>query len=230
MLNRGRRRRPPRATRAALVLSWLLAVLVLVPAPSARAARGPYEEGDRIRLTGLVTEPGGLPIDGLYVALEVARSGFSPRHFRRQRKEIRRLTGLTNERGKFDLEWPWNSYFNDFQLVVSIPVRDVRGERMHELERIDLSHKIKQGSPVVSSIVVRDAAFVASLREFLASISSEDQRRTHQEVGEPDKVEQLDFRDHTEVAWWYFEAGKVYRFNDGKLERIEPFDPVTAEP
>ncbi len=212
------------------MVAVLVLLAVLVPPQLARAAVEKYEEGDRIHLTGLVTEPGGLPMNGLYVVLEVSRSGFSLRHFKRQRKEIQRLTGLTNDRGEFDLEWPWNSYFNDFQLVISVPVRDLQGEHMHELERIDINQRIRQGSPVVSSIVVHDAAFVTSLREFLASINSEDQRRTHEEVGEPDKVERLEFADHSEVAWWYFEAGKVYRFRDDKLERIEPFDPVANDP
>ncbi len=223
-------RRHPRLASVAPTVVMVMLFSLLAPPPVAQAAGRRYEEGDRIRLTGLVTEPGGLPISGLYVVLEVSRSGFSLRHFKRQRKEIQRLTGLTNDRGEFDLEWPWNSYFNDFQLVISIPVRDLKGEHMRELERIDINQKIRQGSPVVSSIVVREAAFVASLRQFLASIASEDQRRTHQEVGEPDKVERLDFPDHSEVAWWYFEAGKVYRFRDDKLERIEPFDPVTGDP
>jgi len=74
--------------------------------------------------------------------------------------------------------------------------------------------------------VVSDADFVRNLREFLATISSEDERRVHRQMGEPDKVERIDYPDHREVSWWYFESGKVYRFRDGRLEQIEPFDPV----
>ena len=219
----------PRSAPHGLALVCLALVLcLLVPSP-ASAVRGPFEDGDRVRLTGVVTDPAGLPISGLHVVLESSRAGFSLRKFKRQRKEIQRLTGLTNDRGEFDLEWPWNGYYNDFELVVGIPVRNAEGERLRELERLDLNSRISQGSPVVSSIVVREAAFVASLRDFLATIRTETERRVHQEMGEPDKVERLEFPDRAEVAWWYFEAGKVYRFRDGQLERIDPFEPVRDE-
>jgi hypothetical protein len=218
----------PRPLPTLAVLALMLALALGAPS-QAGAARGPHDDGDRVRLTGLVTDATGRPIAGLQVVFEAARAGFSVRTFRRERKEIQRLTGLTNERGEYDLEWPWNSYYNDFELMVGIPVRDAQGERLRELERVDLNRKIEQGSPVVSALVVQESEFVYSLRDFLASIRSAEERRTHQEMGEPDKVEQLQFPSHSEVAWWYFEAGKVYRFRDGKLERIEQFDPVRDE-
>lgn len=198
----------------------LASLLAASPLPAA------YDEGERVRLTGLVTDPAGQPLSGLHVVLEASRSYFDVRHFQRAKKDTARLSGITNDRGEYSLEWPWNDYYNAFDLVVGVPIRRAGGERLKVLERIDLTRRIERGSPVVSAVVVKDAAFVANLRDFLATIRSEDERRVHQEMGEPGKIERIEYPDHLEVSWWYFEDGKVYRFNDGKLARIEPFDPV----
>lgn len=204
------------------VLALCLVLAAATPAPG----RAVYEEGERIELTGIVTDPAGLPIPNLHVVLEAARSRFSLRKLRRAKADVSRLTGLTNERGEYSLEWVWNGYYNTFELLVGIPVRGPEGERLKVLERVDLTRRIEQGSPVVASVVVENADFVVNLRSFLATIESEDERKVHREMGEPDKVERVDFPDHREVSWWYFESGKVYRFREGSLERIEPFDPV----
>lgn len=211
--------------RWSLSLSLLAACLLLVALP-AGAAQSAYEDGQRIELTGIVTDPAGLPIQELHVMLEASRSSFSFRHFRREKRDTTRLTDLTNERGEYSLEWPWNRYYNTYELVVGIPIRRPDGEHLKELERVDITRRIERGSPVVSALVVSDAGFVRNLREFLATITSEDERRVHQQMGEPDKVERVNYPDHQEVSWWYFESGKVYRFRDGRLEQIEPFDPV----
>lgn len=203
------------------LLSLFASVLLL-----AAAAALAYDDGERIRLTGIVTDPGGRPLTGLPVLLEASRSYFDVRRFQRAKKDTARLSGLTNERGEYDLEWPWNGYYNSFELVVGVPIRRPDGERLRVLERIDLTRRIERGSPVVSAVVVQDIDFLSNLRQFLATIQSEDERRTHQEMGEPDKVERFEYPDHVEVSWWYFESGKVYRFRDGKLARIDPFDPV----
>ena len=48
----------------------------------------------------------------------------------------------------------------------------------------------------------------------------------YQERGRPDKVETTRYEDRVETAWWYFEQGKVCRFADGELVKVEEFDPV----
>lgn len=208
---------------SALTLA-LLGMLALLPAGPAAAAR--YEEGQTIELKGVVTDPAGTPMAGLHVVLEASRSGFSLRRFEREKKETVRVSGVTNDRGEYSLEWPWSRYYNSFELLVGIPIRRTDGERLKILERRDLAPRIKHGSPVVMSLAVVDHAFVSSLRAFLASIESEDQRQTHQQMGEPDKVERIDYPDHREVSWWYFASGKVYRFSDGKLAKIDAFAPI----
>jgi acyl-coenzyme A synthetase/AMP-(fatty) acid ligase len=84
-------------------------------------------------------------------------------------------------------------------------------------------------------VTVRDGRLVAHvvggadadvLREFVASVHSDDERKVYDEMGRPDKVERVQYPERTEVSWWYFDAGRVYRFRDGRLEQVVPFEPV----
>jgi hypothetical protein len=217
--------RSGRSIAAGLAAALALAASLVAPQPAA-ASRGPYADGEKVRLTGIVTDPAGHPISELQVVLEASRAYFNLRHFQQAKKDVTRLTGITNERGEYTLEWPWNGYYNSFELQIGIPTRRPDGEHLKVLERLDLTRRIEQGSPVVSAVVVSDAAFVKNLRDFLATIKTDDERQVHQQMGEPDKVERNEYPDHLEVSWWYFESGKVYRFRDGKLMQIDPFDPV----
>lgn len=216
----------PTPSLAARACAGLIALLLALAPGTAGAARGPYEDGERIRITGLVTDPAGRPIPQLHVVLEASRSTFNFRRFAREKKDLTRLTDLTDDRGEYTLEWPWNSYYNTFELVVGIPVRRADGEKLKVLERVELTRRIQKGSPVVSAVVVANADFVTDLRQFLATIQTEDEHRIHQQAGKPDRVERVRYPDHVEVSWWYFESGKVYRFRDGKLLQIDPFEPV----
>ena len=206
-------------------LSLLLAAItVLAAIPPASAA--PYEQGQRIQFTGMVSDKQGQPLANVQVVLEVTRTYFSMRHLRREQVDTRKVRGTTNERGEYSLEWPWDSYFNHFELAVGVPVRKARTEELQELERLDVTKRAVAGAPVVSAIVVQNAGFVVHLREFLASVRTDDQRRVYDEMGRPDKVETVQYPSWAEVSWWYFETGRVYRFRDGHLEQVVPFDPV----
>ncbi|HRC86570.1 MAG TPA: carboxypeptidase-like regulatory domain-containing protein [Thermoanaerobaculia bacterium] len=199
------------------------ALLLLAGAASARPS---YQPGERVRFSGYVTDPAGTPMAQITVMLELSRESFDLLHLSRERKDITRLSTVTNEQGEYSLEWPWSSYYNHLELLAGVPVRAADGEHLKVLERVDVSQKSRRGSPVVSALVVRDSAYVTSLRQFLASIETEEQQHTYQEVGAPDKVERFDYPDRREVSWWYFALGKVYRFRDGKLDKVETFDPV----
>jgi hypothetical protein len=165
--------------------------------------------------------------------LAALRSQFDLRRFARVEKDSTRLTAVTDERGQYSLEWIWNSYYNAFELQAGVPVRKPDGERFHPLARIDLTRRLKKESPVVVAVVVQDAEFVARLRKFLDGIESDDERSVYREMGKPDKVDERVHQDgggRKEAAWWYFESGKVYRFRDGRLEKVERFDPVKDFP
>jgi hypothetical protein len=207
---------------------WTLVWVLLAAAPLA-AAR--FAQGDRVQVTGAVTDQQGRPLSDVRVTFEATRTYFSVRRFQRtQTEEIRRVTAVTDAGGQFTIQWPWDSYFNHFELVVGVPVRKARKEALVELAREDVTNRLQGGSPVVASLVVqnKNAQFVTKLRELLASIKSDDERRVYDEMGKPDKVERVQYPGRTEVSWWYFDAGRVYRFRDGRLEQVVPFEPVKS--
>src|SRR5262249_27742821 len=153
----------------------------------------PYADGQRIQFTGIVSDKQGMPLSGVQVVLEVTRTYFSVRHLRREAVDMRKVSGTTNERGEYTLEWPWDPYFNHFELTVGVPVRKAREEHLEELERIDVSKQAHASSPVVTAIVVKNAEFISHLREFLGSVRSEDERKVYDEMGRPDRVERVEY-------------------------------------
>lgn len=208
---------------------WTLLWVLLLAASPVAAAR--FAQGERVQITGAVSDPQGRPLSDVRVSLEVTRTYFSVRQLRRtQTEEVRRVTAVTDASGQFNLTWPWDSYFNHFELVVGVPVRKARQEQLVELAREDVTSRLQAGSPMVASLVVQkqNADFVVKLRELLATIRSDDERRVYDEMGKPDKVERVQYPGRTEVSWWYFEAGRVYRFKDGRLEQVVPFEPVKS--
>lgn len=210
-------------------LVWVL--LAAVPLTALPFGKSRIAQGDRVQVTGAVTDQQGRPISDVRVTFEATRTYFSVRRFQRtQTEEIRRVTAVTDAGGQFTLQWPWDSYFNHFELVAGVPVRKARKESLVELAREDVTNRLKGGSPVVASLVVsnQNAQFVTKLRELLASIKSDDERRVYDEMGKPDKVERVQYPGRTEVSWWYFDAGRVYRFQDGRLEQVVPFEPVKS--
>jgi 5-hydroxyisourate hydrolase-like protein (transthyretin family) len=207
-------------------LLWLLGLLV-AGSLTAAAAAVRYDQGQRIQVTGVVTDSQGQPIHNIRVVLEVSRTYFSMRELRRTAdKDIRRVSATTDARGNYTVEWPWDSYFNHFELVAGIPVRTKTGETVQELARQDVTRRVDQGTPAVVGVTVENRQLLDNVRQFLASIQTDDQRKIYQEMGKPDRIRNVQYPSHLESSWWYFESGRVYRFRDGRLEQITPFDPV----
>lgn len=206
-------------------LAALAGVLLVAAAAAPADAARRFRDGDRVEVTGVVTDPDGRPLPGVRVVLEAARLQFDFRSFQRVRKDATRLTALTGDDGTYELTWPWNGYYNVYELLVGVPVRKPKGETLHVLERVDLSRRLKPDAPAVATVVVDDAQFVRTLREFVDSIDSDDERRVYREQGKPDRIE-AKTGAVDEASWWYFESGRVYRFRDGRLVATESFDPV----
>ncbi|HVR98387.1 MAG TPA: carboxypeptidase-like regulatory domain-containing protein [Thermoanaerobaculia bacterium] len=202
----------------------LLGLALLLTALPLAAAR--YDQGEKVQVTGIVSDRQGQPLANLNVTLEVSRSSFSVRELRRTDKDTRRVSTTTNARGEYTLVWPWDSYFNKFELVVGVPVRKTQGERLEVLVREEVTRRVLAGSPAVAALVVENTKFLNNLRQFVASVQSDDERKVYDEMGKPDEVKRVQYPDHVEASWWYFETGKVYRFRDGRLEQVVPFDPV----
>jgi hypothetical protein len=215
----------PRRISLQPALLWLLGLLVAGSLTTAAAAR--YDQGQRIQVTGVVTDSQGQPIGNVRVVLEVSRTYFSMRELRRTAdKDVRRVSATTDARGNYTVEWPWDSYFNHFELVAGVPVRTKTGETVQELARQDVTRRVDAGTPAVIGVTIENRQFLDNLRQFLASIQTEDQRKIYQEMGKPDRIRNVQYPSHLESSWWYFESGRVYRFRDGRLEQITPFDPV----
>ncbi len=209
------RRLPGRLARVAVVA--LLAAL----APAAVAA--PYAEGETVVVSGVVTDAAGAPLAGLDVTLEASRFAFDYRKLRRRVLHSTAIATVTDAAGRYELEWPWHPYFNRFELVVGLAAG---GAGSAALERVDLSKRMGQGSPVVATVVVAEADFVETFQSFLDRLDSDDERQVYQEMGKPDKVHREVLQGESAVSWWYFANGKVYRFRAGRLESVDTFAPV----
>ncbi|HET9212398.1 MAG TPA: carboxypeptidase-like regulatory domain-containing protein [Thermoanaerobaculia bacterium] len=208
-------------------LAGLLCLLAAILAPRPAAAASRYDQGQRIQVTGVVTDAQGQPLQGIRVVLEVSRTYFSIRSLRRTAApDVRRVSAVTDARGNFTVEWPWDDYFNHFELVAGIPVRTRAGDTVQELARQEITRRVQAGSPAVVAVTIDNRQFLDNFRQFLASIKTDDQRKVYQEMGRPDRIRNVQYPGYLESSWWYFEAGRVYRFRDGRLEQITPFDPV----
>ncbi|HYL06795.1 MAG TPA: carboxypeptidase-like regulatory domain-containing protein [Thermoanaerobaculia bacterium] len=208
-----------------------LACLAGLAAAAAPAAATPYDEGERLLFTGIVTDTGGKPVPGVQVVLEAARHAFSLRDLRRAQRDARRVGAATDAHGQYTIEWAWDDHFNRFQVLAGVVLRHGKEERLEVLEREDVTERVAAGSPIVSAIVVHNRALVDRWHEFMASVQSPDQHRVYEEMGTPDDVKRVSYagrreREDAEVSWWYFAAGKVYHFSAGRLDQVERFDPV----
>jgi len=200
------------------------------PAAASPFRRSPYEPGQQVTVQGVVRDAKGRPLGDLRVTLEASHTGFTVYPWGSRKREVATGSAQTTVAGDFGLQFPWNGRFNRFELVVAVPVQTAQGEDMHVLWRDDITRRVLQGSPVAVPVAVEDTAFLDTLRQFLASLGSEDERRTYQQAGKPDRVDRTTYPDRLETAWWYFRAGKVYRFRDGRLEQADTFAPVEPRP
>lgn len=201
---------------------------LLSAAPASAALPAWLNRDDSVEVTGLVTAPSGQALGDLRVVLELIRETRDLRSFDLQkvRRDLTQLATTTDSTGSFRLSSPWTRYYNRMELVVGIEVQGPGETRFEELERIDLTPRLKRGGAAVVPVVVGNAGFIAEYRAFVANLASPDERRIFGERGRPDKVEQRRFGSRRETAWWYFAAGRVCRFFDGTLVEVEPFDPV----
>lgn len=198
----------------------VLAVLAALAAAPAALAR--LETGTPVHVRGIVTDDQGRPLDDVRVVLEASRAVFSLRQFRAVLRDTARVAAVTDEAGGYALQWPWDSYYNHFEIVVGVPVRTAGGEELQVLQRTEITRRLGRDAEVAVPVVVDNAAFVHSLRRFLATVDSADEERVHQQLGRPDRVEIAG----ADESWWYFARGRRFDFRDGRLVEVKEFDPV----
>lgn len=206
-------------------------VAALLLGPGTAAARTPYAEGERIQVTGTVTDPSGRPVPGATVVLEVSRVEWSLSALNRQERgraivDGTSVRGESDTAGRFVLDWTWHDYYNRFELAAGVTLQGPDGSRFRELARVDLDRRIREGSPVVTSLTIDEPTRVTAVDRFAVALRTEDERRVYEQIGTPERVATFDRPDVQEVTWWYFGLGKAYRFEDGRLVQVVPFDPV----
>ena len=215
---------PVAATRPRSSVALLFCLVSL--AMAAPGWTGPYPEGEFIEIAGVVTDTEGLPIPDVTVALEASRKAFSMTKMKSTERDRTRISTQTDSTGQYTLRWRWVDYYNEFELQVGVPERAGEDAELQVLESIDLSKRIRSGSPIVTNVTVTDRRYLDTVRDFSASIDSDDERRIYAEMGDPDRVQRTIAADHEEVSWWYFQSGKAYRFKDGVLEQVVHFEPI----
>lgn len=194
-----------------------VALLAHAPAADARLARG-----ETVQVRGIVTDPEGRPLERVQVVFEASRAVFSLRRFQPVLRNTARVAAVTDAAGGYALRWPWDSYYNHFELVVGVPVRTPQGEELQVLERKEVTNRMGRDAEVAVPIVVEHADFIRNLRRFLETVDSADEERVHRTEGRPDRVEIAGNRE----SWWYFDRGRRYDFQSGRLTEVKTFDPV----
>lgn len=217
-------RRALRTTALALLLG------IAWPAVAQETARettsAAPQPGDRIVVEGTVVDPSGEPLADVQVLLEVSRERFSLRRMGRVEGEPLRLPARTGDDGRFAVDWTWDPHYNRFELAVGL---EKKGGGFEILERRDLTSAMKTGRVPEQQVVVENAGFLRWLGAYLDGRASDDEIEIYRERGRPDEVRPSEhFPDET--TWWYFAAGKSYRFVGGALERVVHFEPIPDPP
>jgi len=206
---------------------WLAGVLAATgaTAPELRAAPA-HREGETVAVTGRVTDPAGEPLPGVTVLLEASRTAFRLRGFRREKSNTLTIPTTAGDDGSFRFDWRWDPFYNTFELAVGMPVRRGGEDAYEILHRQEITGVMEAGDVVTVDLEVADTGYLEWLRRFLDGRASEDELRIFREMGRPDRVDREERRGAVEGAWWYFEAGKVYRFRGGELDQVIHFEPV----
>ena len=216
-----------RAALATLALGASLAVAQAASAQTPWAKNKAYPDGQIVVITGTVVDEADQPIPQVDVLFEASREAFSVRKMREVTEPPRAVYTLTDDAGRYTIEWPWHHYFNDFRLRVVVPIGERGGQARDEtIAEVDLSVAIRRGTPVEIPVKVEDTSLLREMRAFLGDLDSDDERRIYVEEGKPDRIDQVSRPDHDEETWWYFSLGTLYRFRDGALGEVENFEPV----
>ncbi|HXU34550.1 MAG TPA: carboxypeptidase-like regulatory domain-containing protein [Thermoanaerobaculia bacterium] len=188
----------------------------LLPAPAFALSTG-----DPVAISGKVTDTGGHPLGGLRIVLEASRKSL-----RRGENEVRRVAASTDAGGSYTITWPWDPYFNRFEIQAGVAIRRGKEEKFEVFERQSLSARQLETGAVAVPVIIREGERLAKLRSFETQVQTDDERRVFTELGQPDEVRIVEYPDRREATWWYFEAGRAYRFESGRLVQVIPFDPI----
>lgn len=219
------RRRGKRFGARRLLISALALTLAAAPAIAQRSA------GEHIEIRGTVTDAQGRALPQVTVVFEAVREGLSLQSVRELRMDKGRTDerrAVTDPRGIYTLDWPWDPFFNRFEMRVELPVRGPDGERMEVLARRALPALRDAESPVIANLTVERAELISQLQDFLTHLDTASEREVYQRLGKPDRVERVVYEgsERVDASWWYFSVGKVFYFRSGELVEERNFQPV----
>lgn len=212
-----------------LLAATVIAALLWAPMATADAL---HRKGDHVLFSGQVTGADGKPVGNVTVLLELSRDSFSWKRFRQVKKNTLRIPVKATVDGQYFHDWRWDGYYNTFELAVAVPSQLSDGDDYEILHRTDVTDTVLAGHrpqgtdrsiPVVTQLVIEGPGDLEWLRGLLDGTAGAEEHRIFREMGRPDRV---DTHDGGATAWWYFEAGKVFRFRDGALEQVEHFEPI----
>lgn len=208
---------------AALALS--VASLLIQAAPA--DARSVYKKGTTLRIEGQVVGPGGGAVPDATVVLRAER-------------EARRLLGFggddrgpvsvpttTDAQGNYGFDWSWDGYHDRFTLEVTLPAHGDRPARV--LTRSEIDERLDGNNPVTVRLEVEEPSLIRFTSRLEAGELSDDERRVLSELGRPGRYVERDDDGGLVREWWFFERGRMYRFEAGGLGQVVHFDPVLPE-
>ncbi len=208
---------------AVWVNRWLIAVLATVLLCPSTAADYSYSKGEDVTIRGQVVDAAGAPVGNVTVLLELSRTRFQVTRFKKTKGNTLRVPVTAGPDGQYQHQWRWDGFYNTFELAVAMPIL-INGRQDFEiLHRVEITPQVDQGSPVDVQLVLQETSYLEWLRRFVDGRASSEEQRIFYDLGRPDRI---DAHGEGEFAWWYFQVGKVYRFRDGAIDLIEPFDPI----
>lgn len=210
-----------------LLALLLLALLLLAIAAPAALAKPAHRQGDTVPIAGQVVDKQGNPLADVMVVLEVSRSSFSLRRMQQEQGSVLRMPAKTDARGHFRFDWTWQRHYNLFQLAVGLEVTYGDRPGFEVVHRHDLSAEIAVTAPSDLKLVVAETGYLYFLRRLLAGQATAGELELYRKNGRPGRVD--DYGDG-KSAWWYFEAGKVYRLASGVFEQEQSFTPILPVP
>ncbi len=182
-----------------------------------------HHTGEIVPIRGRVIDGEGLPLAGVEIVLEARREQLRLKSFRREAGPPLRVIGRTDAEGAFEISWTWDRHHNSFALVVAHTQRN--SATFESFARRDITSQLEAGGSVSESIEVPEGSVLRWLRRYQGPTTGQE-RKVYDEMGRPDRVDMALEPDGDALSWWYFEAGKVYRFEDGTLLDVTRFDPV----
>lgn len=227
LMLRMRRNRDSLGLRLRAASTMICLAMPLGLAMPAEAGWAAYKKGTSLRIEGRVSGPDGAAVAGAELVLTAEREGRRLLSLGGTDRGPVAVKAKSGAEGRFAIDWIWDGYHDRFFLEV---VLEAAGERPREtLASLDLTGQMTGENPIRIDIAVPDASLIRFTNRVAAGNLSSDEQRLLAELGRPLRYEERSAAGRPETQWWYFDRGRMYRFEAGSLAQVVHFDPVVAE-